>query len=123
MFLAEFLRLAESRSSPPPHAADCNSSELVALSAGGELLRLRTNLIERRGEWGLCSFGSKSRAGRSLPPQREARNSRCSLSASAGFGPLWMGIDIIGVEAGSKRRCVSLPRGGVRPVRFSNRRI
>ncbi len=35
---AEFLRLFEPRSSPPPHAADCNSTELVALTAGGELL-------------------------------------------------------------------------------------
>ncbi len=36
--LAVLLRLTEPRSSPPPHAADCNSSELVALTAGGELL-------------------------------------------------------------------------------------
>ncbi|WP_294594446.1 hypothetical protein [uncultured Rikenella sp.] len=30
------LRLFEPRSSPPPHAADCNSTELVTLTAGGE---------------------------------------------------------------------------------------
>ncbi len=35
---AEFLRLVEPRSPPPPHAADCNSTELVAVTAGGELL-------------------------------------------------------------------------------------
>ncbi len=36
--LAELLRLAEPRSSPPPHAAGCNSTELVAFTAGGKLL-------------------------------------------------------------------------------------
>ena len=36
---AELLRLFEPRSSPPPRAADCNSSELVALTAGGEPLK------------------------------------------------------------------------------------
>ena len=40
---AELLRLFEPRSSPPPHAAGCNSSELVALTAGGEQLK--------RNEW------------------------------------------------------------------------
>ena len=37
---AEFLRLFEPRSLPPRQAEGCNSSELVALTAGGEL-RLR----------------------------------------------------------------------------------
>ncbi len=33
---AELLRPIESRSSPPPYAADCNSTGLVAFTAGGE---------------------------------------------------------------------------------------
>ncbi len=40
---ALFLRPKGSRSSPPLHAADCNSSGLVAFTAGGEQLRLRAN--------------------------------------------------------------------------------
>ncbi|WP_304471409.1 hypothetical protein, partial [uncultured Rikenella sp.] len=36
---AELLRLFEPRSSPPPHAADCNSTELVAFTADGEQLK------------------------------------------------------------------------------------
>ena len=46
---AELLRLFEPRSSPPPHAADCNSSELVALTAGGELLLLVEDALPRMG--------------------------------------------------------------------------
>ena len=43
LLLAGLLRLFEPRSSPPLHAADCNSSGLVAFTAGGEQLRLRAN--------------------------------------------------------------------------------
>ncbi len=45
--LAELLRLFEPRSPPPPHAADCNSSGLVALSAGGDCC------CWSRGGWGV----------------------------------------------------------------------
>ncbi len=77
------LRLAESRSSPPPHAADCNSSELVALTAGGELSVMRR-----------CSCGSKSRSGRTPPTGRPAtrrsrsescRSSRASVRTKFGY--------------------------------------
>ncbi len=38
LLLAELLRPVGSCSSPPPHAADCNSSELVVLTADGAQL-------------------------------------------------------------------------------------
>ena len=47
----EFLRLAEPRSPPPPHAAGCNFAELVALSAGGELLQSKGLLYEPPGNF------------------------------------------------------------------------
>ena len=45
---AELLRLLEPRSSPPPHAADCNSTELVALTAGGDPLKPKASSAIRR---------------------------------------------------------------------------
>ncbi len=55
--MALLLWLEEPGSSPPPHAADCNSSELVAFAAGGELLKSKANSTPRAipralgGEW------------------------------------------------------------------------
>ena len=68
---AVLLRLAESRSSPP--AAYCNSSELVAFTAGGELLSRPARMcrVRRRfsGAWGRargrmgCAFAVRRTAG------------------------------------------------------------
>ena len=59
---ALLLRLFEPRSPPPPHAAGCNSSELVALIAGGELSVM-----------GRCLCDPLGRAGRTPAHGRDAQ--------------------------------------------------
>ena len=139
MLWAELLRLAESRSSPPPHAADCNSSELVALTAGGELLRLGTSSVLRTNlaEWGQrigCALGRGGRPGGSaifdaerhvagLPSVRPARffePQEAAQNANLEVVPVGCGNRggrLLRVETGNKRRCASLRGERLRPAR------
>ena len=58
------MRLAEPHGPKPPPAADCNSSGLVAFTAGGELLLWsRMNPKELRRWMDCCFCGSQSRSG------------------------------------------------------------
>ena len=66
------LLLFEPRSSPPPHAAGCNSTGLVAVTAGGDPLKPRASSAIQR----IAVLGKGDAWGRAEdePHSKEARN-------------------------------------------------
>ncbi len=86
--LAVLLRLVEPRSSPPPQAADCNSTGLVALTAGGDPLKPKANsAIQRIAVLGE-SDAIAARGGRAEDECYQIRSSSCDPLGRSGRPPL-----------------------------------
>ena len=112
---AELLRLAESRSSPPPRAADCNSTELVALTAGGELPMMGRCLCDLKGRRP-CRPGAERLGGVGDRPNLTEWDELWAV----GWGLFWVKLLRLVEPRGSK-----LPprRPATRDARFGPRRL
>ncbi len=97
------LRFAEPRSSPPPHAAGCNSTGFVAFTAGGEL-RLRTNSAPRMNELSFCGSSNRRACG--------GASSMPGPDAAARTPKNWGGNRLLLLRPFRVARAGRLPTGG-----------